>query len=492
MGVLSDGALTNQSWERFETVLWPKILGAWHLHQATVDRDLDMFVLFSSRVGVMGNPGQANHASANAFLDQLAGHRRAMGLPGQAIAWGAWSEIGEAAEQRDRIDRQRSALGGRWFTPQQGIRAFDQLVRQDATTSVVMSMDWSVFEEAVEDRPPFLEDMLSAAADDEADASASSGDLLSQLRGAPTAPEELLVSFLQQEVQAVLRLPTAPEPTVGFFDLGMDSLMAVELRNRLNRAFADEYVVPNTVVFDYPDIASLARHLVEELGDISSAPAPQPQVQPEPEPQVTMQREDDGIAIVGMACHFPGAPDLSTLWHLLEAGAGRSDRRTPGFPVHGTTLPKIFPPEYAAYRRGGFVEGIDQFDARFFRISPIEARLMDPRQRMMLETTWQALEDAGMDPYELRGSRTGLYAGIATSEYRDLMTASDYGISYLGTAASMTVGRIAFPPRSGRTDDTSGTQLRVVTGRSTPGSDGIAAGRSRYGSGWRDTRSSVT
>ena len=91
------------------------------------------------------------------------------GAPGQAIAWGAWSEIGEAAEQRERIDRQRSALGGRWFTPQQGLRAFDQLVRQDVTTSVVMSMDWSVFEEAVEDRPPFLEDLLSTESDDEAD-----------------------------------------------------------------------------------------------------------------------------------------------------------------------------------------------------------------------------------------------------------------------------------------------------------------------------------
>ena len=443
VGVLSDGALTNQSWERFETVLWPKVLGAWHLHRATLDRDLDMFVLFSSRVGVMGNPGQANHASANAFLDQLAGHRRAMGLPGQAIAWGAWSEIGEAAEQRERIDRQRSALGGRWFTPQQGIRAFDQLVRQDATTSVVMSMDWSVFEEAVEDRPPFLEDLLSADADDEA-ASASPKDLLSQLREAPAAaPEDLLVSFLQQEVQAVLRLPTAPEPTVGFFDLGMDSLMAVELRNRLNRAFADEYVVPNTVVFDYPDIASLARHLTEELGEVSDAPAPPPQVQPEPEPQTEAQREDDGIAIVGMACHFPGSPDLSTFWQQLEAGedAVTDGRQDPG---SWNNLAKDLSSKYAAYRRGGFVEGIDQFDARFFRISPIEARLMDPRQRMMLETTYQALEDAGMDPDELRGSRTGLYAGIATSEYRDLMTASDYGISYLGTAASMTVGRIAF------------------------------------------------
>ena len=441
VGVLSDGALTNQSWERFETVLWPKILGAWHLHRATADRDLDMFVLFSSRVGVMGNPGQANHAAANAFLDQLAAHRRAQGLPGQAIAWGAWSEIGEAAEQRERIDRQRSALGGRWFTPQQGLRAFDQLVRQDVTTSVVMSMDWSVFEEAVEDRPPFLEDLLSSESDDEADSPASAEDLLSQLQEAPASREELLVSFLQQEVQAVLRLSTAPEPTVGFFDLGMDSLMAVELRNRLNRAFAEEYVVPNTVVFDYPDIASLARHLVGELGEVSSAPAAQ--AEPEPDSRPTVQSEEDGIAIVGMACRFPGAPDIAAFWHQLEAGTdvvtdGRGDSGSWG------DLAEDLPTEYAAYRQGGFVEGIEQFDSRFFRIAPIEARLMDPRQRMLLETSWQALEDAGMDPDRLRGSRTGLYAGIATSEYRDLMTGGDYGVSYLGTAASMTVGRISF------------------------------------------------
>ena len=273
VGVLSDAALTNQNWESFEKVLWPKILGGWHLHRATVDRDLDFFILFSSRVGVMGNPGQANHAAANAFLDQLAGHRRALGLPAQAIAWGAWSEIGEAAEQKERIERRRAALGGRWFTPQQGLKALENLVRQDATTSVVMSMDWSVFAEAVADRPPLLEDLLSATAEGKTDAAAASGDLLSRLRQTPVAArEELLVSFLQQEVQAVLRLPSTPAPTVGFFDLGMDSLMAVELRNRLNRAFSEEYTAPNTVVFDYPDIAALARHLVEALGEIGSTP----------------------------------------------------------------------------------------------------------------------------------------------------------------------------------------------------------------------------
>ena len=506
VGVLSDGALTNQSWDRFETVLWPKILGAWHLHRATVDRDLDLFILFSSRVGVMGNPGQANHAAANAFLDQLAGHRRALGLPGQAIAWGAWSEIGEAAEQKDRIERQRSALGGRWFTPQQGIRALDRLVRQDVTTAVVMAMDWSVFEEAVDDRPAFLEELLSSVTEEGADGSVSSEDLLTRLASAD-APgrEDLLVSFLQQELQAVLRLPSAPAPTVGFFDLGMDSLMAVEFRNRLNRALTGACTVSNTVVFDYPDIEVLARHLDDELGAVDPASAPQaepgaqptarlqlaqpaqptPQVQPAPQVQPTPQVEptpraesapqvkpapqeepalqaqpapqvqpvserrpasrsgEDRIAIVGMACRLPGAPDLSAYWRLLEAGDDlvTDGRRDPG-PWSGIVGDPSA--EDSTYRRGGFVEGLDRFDARFFGIRPIEARMMDPRQRMLLETSWHALEDAGIDPGPLKGSRAGVFAGLGGSEYRDLIAAAGKDDSYLGTAASVAIGRVAF------------------------------------------------
>ena len=442
VGVLSDGALTNQTWERFEQVLRPKILGAWHLHRATIDRDLDMFVLFSSRVGVMGNPGQANHAAANAFLDQLAGHRRALGLAGQAIAWGAWSEIGEAAEQRERIDRRRSALGGRWFTPQQGLRAFDRLVRQDVTTSVVMAMDWSVFEEAVEERPPLLEELLSAASDAEADSAAAPKDVLTQVREAPAAEREnVLVSFLQGEVQAVLRLPSAPAATVGFFDLGMDSLMAVELRNRLNRALAGSYTAPNTLVFDYPDIASLAEHLAGELAENGEVPMAEAAPEPAREPRV--QDDDDAIAIVGMACRFPGAPDLASFWRLLESGADlvTDGRRDPG-PWNGVAGDPHGPD--SAARRGAFLEDIDKFDARFFRITPIEARMMDPRQRLLLETTWHALEDAGMDPERLKGSNTGVYAGVGNGDYRDVAAISGEAHGYLGTTMSVTAGRISF------------------------------------------------
>ena len=445
VGVLADATIGNQTWETFETVLWPKMLGAWHLHRATADRDLDMFVLFSSVAGVLGNPGQANHAAANAFLDQLAAHRRALGLPGQAIAWGAWSEIGEAEEQRERMTR-RSASGGiEWITPQQGLRAFDRLVREDATTSVVLARDWVAFGESLESRPPLLEDVLSDGAD-EGDDGALAEDLLSQLQQAPAATrDEVLASFLQSEVKAVLRLPTTPAPTVGFFDLGMDSLMAVELRNRLNRAFAGAYTASNTVVFDYPDIAALAAHLAGELAEVVGADAPAPQPDPAPEP--TARRDDgasaDAIAIVGIACRFPGAPDLPAFWQQLEAGADAvtDERREP---EPWQDFVENLPTRYDAYRRAGFVAGIDEFDAKFFRISPIEARLMDPQQRMLLETTWQALEDAGIDPDGLRGSRTGVFAGVASSEYRDLMRSGDYGIGYLSTAASMAVGRVAY------------------------------------------------
>ena len=160
-----------------------------------------------------------------------------------------------------------------------------------------------------------------------------------------------------------------------------------------------------------------------------------------------MQRESDAgtdaIAIVGMACRFPGAWDLPAFWHQLDGGADAVTDERRESDIWNDFVDDL-PKRYAGYSRAGFVDGIDQFDARFFGLSPIAARLMDPQQRMLLETTWQALEDAGIDPDRLRGSAAGVYAGINTSEYRDLMREGDYGTSYLGTAASMAVGHLAF------------------------------------------------
>ena len=309
----------------------------------------------------------------------------------------------------------------------------------------------------------------------------------------PAGHEQVLIEFLRRELQAVMRLPNLPAPSAEFADLGMDSLMAVEFRNRVNRGFAGAYSAGNTVVFDYPSVQSLAAHLASELAELGTIehadtgadgrfaiqaptdPGPtetgrterpaQPErperaeqadgsdpvpaaatVQDRPAarvvpPSVTGNR---GIAIVGMACRFPGAPDLDSFWHLLEAGenAVTDGRRDPG-PWNGAAGDPDSPD--SGSRIGAFVKGIDRFDAGFFRIRPIEARMMDPQQRMLLETTWQALEDGGIDPASLKGSRTGVYAGIGgSSEYRRVIAAAGRGDSYFGTTSSVAVGRIAF------------------------------------------------
>ena len=241
-----------------------------------------------------------------------------------------------------------------------------------------------------------------------AEAVDSSDDLLAQLQASRQAnSQNVLTALLQKELQAVMRLPTAPSPSVGFFDLGMDSLMAVEFRNRLNRAFAGEYVVSNTAVFDFPDITQLSQHLSEELGQVEAKgrAGDDTRHRSSNAPAISSKVEEDGIAIVGMACRMPRARNLAEYWEMLSSGV---DAVTDGRPnselVNGVKL------------RGAFIDDIEWFDSRFFRIAPIEARTMDPQQRLMLETSWEALEDAGIDPEALRGSRTGVFAGVTGSE----------------------------------------------------------------------------
>ena len=442
VGTLSDASLANQSWTQFEALLWPKVVGAWRLHKATENLDLDLFVLFSSIAGIKGNPGQANHAAANTFLDQLAGHRRALGLAGQVIQWGAWQGVGEAEEHRERIAESLASLGSGWFTPRQGIQALDRVVRENSTSVMVTVMDWPVHAASLPRPLPLIEDLLPAVPHGLRETRDDSDELLSRLLDAPVEErEQILVSFIQGLLRSVLRLPSIPSPSVKFFELGVDSLMAVDLRNRLNRVFLTEYVVPSTVVFDFPDTISLARHLLGELGKADGvALAPQRQLPKRTPPSA---HDDGGIAIVGMACRFPGAPDLAAYWRLLENGANAiTDGRPDAADLNGVASgisAGIHP-----FQRGGYISGIEEFDAPFFRIAPIEAQNMDPQQRLLLETSWHALEDAGMNPERLKNSRTGVYAGIIGSEYRELARSTGNNVGFMSNNGGMAVGRVAY------------------------------------------------
>ena len=429
-GVLSDGVLENLDWGRFEEVMWPKVLGAWHLHRATADRELDLFVLFSSAAGVLGNAGQASYAAANAFLDQLARHRRSLGLAGQAIAWGAWSGAGMAEEARERMAGGPSALGVGWIAPERGIEALGRLVREDVGTSVVAAVDWS----ALPADGAWLGELAGAEAVGSATASEGLGE---RLRSLPLPEREAaLIRFVQGELVSVLRLRSPPAAETGFFELGMDSLMAVELRNRLNRALGDELTVSNTAVFDHPDAVRLARHLALALGEVAAAEVWESRFRP--------VRADERVAIVGMACRFPvegdSGEDLRGFRDSLFSGGFAVTRGRPDG-LFTDTETQAAPP-FAAY-----VKGLDRFDAEFFRIAPVEAELMDPQQRLLLEVSWAALEDAGVDPGSLRGSRTGVYGGIMNHEYAALSPLDGssrdlYRVS--GTSGAAAVGRVAF------------------------------------------------
>ncbi|MDE0629053.1 MAG: SDR family NAD(P)-dependent oxidoreductase, partial [Bryobacterales bacterium] len=459
-GVLADAALVNQDWERFETVLGPKALGAWHLHRATLDRELELFVLFSSLAGVLGSPGQANYAAANAFLDQLAHHRRALGLAGQAIAWGPWSEVGKAQEQRGQVEARLTALGGSWIAPEQGLEVLDRVLRDDPGAQVVADMGGSTLP-----RLPLLEEIRASRRSPVDNVPARSAAALGRLeKAAPAQREKFVADFMGNEMQSLLGLDALPDHDVTFSDLGMDSLMAVNLRQRLNAALPRAVVSP-TALFEHPDVGRLTTHLISELFPAGDSPSPAPTVSERPDsvhessshlrtPSVALAHvggyrvaspprasrpniDDDRIAVVGMACRLPGGPDLAEFWRTLREGRSAV---TDGRPVKlgGTGDTR---------HAGAYVPDLDMLDAKFFGVAAAEARCMDPQQRMLLEVSWTALEHAGIHPRSLHGSRSGVYAGVALSEYQALVARAKKDVFgpylYLGTSPSGSVGRIS-------------------------------------------------
>lgn len=441
-GVLDDGTIIEQTLERFIRVMAPKAMGAFNLHRATQTMPLDFFVMYSSVAAALGSVGQSNYATANAFLDGLAQHRRAQGLAASSINWGPWAEAGMATSATIQANLARQGL-----TPlQQGEAhgALAQILASGAANGLVLDADWSRMGRWLgTTRPPLLSHLLVAPVVQGNQA------LLQRLRAAGDA-QPLLTRHLQQELQQILQLAHPPDPEIGFFDLGMDSLMAVELYNRLQQQLGDAYILPNTVAFDYPTTRQLAAHLAEQLGSLSQASGVQAsRGQARAEQPRNRAVDTDAVAIVGLACRFPGAADKDAYWQLLSQQVDAISE----VPGERWDIDAYYDPDPDASgkmttRYGGFIEGIDQFDAAFFGIAPREAVELDPQQRLLLEMSWQALEDANIPPASLVGSRTGVYVGISTSDYGQLITRKgEAGIGqYMGTgtAHSAAVGRVSY------------------------------------------------
>ena len=266
----------------------------------------------------------------------------------------------------------------------------------------------------------------------------------------------------------MLRLTSPPSPEAGFFELGMDSLMAVELRNRVSRALGREVSIPNTLVFDYPDITRMAGYLAGRFGASGVSGASRAV-------RAGVAGGDERIAVVGVAARLPGGPDVGAFWDRLAEGA---DLVTRGRPDDLLSVSEGEDP--APW--GAYVPDLDRFDAAFFRIAPVEAELMDPQQRLLLETSWAALEDAGMDPEALRGSRAGVYAGMMTRDYEELLPTP--GGDQARNLYTLTGSYFCGDDRSGclragvrGSGDCGGHGVLVVAGGDPPGGLGPGAGR---------------
>ncbi|MDX3550127.1 SDR family NAD(P)-dependent oxidoreductase, partial [Streptomyces europaeiscabiei] len=443
-GVLDDGLLPDQNTERLERVLAPKLDAALHLHELTREHELSEFVMFSSLAGVLGSAGQSTYAAGNAFLDAFAAWRAHAGLPARSLSWGLWEQGGTGLTAhlgRAELTRIRR-MGVEPLSVDEGLRTLDAALATDAREHLVpVRLGPASAHRDQDEVPVLLRGLLRTRL-----RRANTGETPSGPRGrlaalSPDQRRESLTLLVRSAAASVLGLPDegAVSAQQVLRDLGLDSLMAVELRRRISRE--TEVSLPATLAFDHPTPAAMAEYLLERM-DLSPAVLPAKAV------ARAADGDDDPVAIVSMACRLPGGVGTpEEFWELLSSGGDAIEEfpsRWDGWDVYDPD-PEAVGKTYA--REGGFLRDVEGFDAGFFGIPPREARAMDPQQRLVLEASWEALERAGIRPETMEGSNTGVYLGAMGSDYdrfrnQDLNALDAYGS--MGSAGSVLSGRVSY------------------------------------------------
>ncbi|HEY3886321.1 MAG TPA: SDR family NAD(P)-dependent oxidoreductase [Vicinamibacterales bacterium] len=264
-GVLDDGLLRSQRWEQWRDVLAPKVDGAWNLHALTLDRPLDFFVLFSSASALVGAPGQASYAAANAFLDALAAYRASQGMTALSVSWGPWAGDGMAGRAKSDAQRRWSAHGFTALDANQATLALERVMMAGAAHVAVVPIDWATLEQSGDGQrtSPFFSSLVRAVPRGDAGPAPRPGRrTVAEWRAAPGAKRHGLTSaYVRAVLYGALGLDaqhacSAQQP---FGEIGLDSLMAVEIRNTLAEDLGR--ALPATLLFDYPTIDALAGYL---------------------------------------------------------------------------------------------------------------------------------------------------------------------------------------------------------------------------------------
>lgn len=425
--------------EQWLNVTQSKVQGGWNLHQASLDVELDFFVVFSSIASVWGSGGMAHYAAANHFLDGLVDYRLAQGLPAAAFNWGPWGgagmAVGEAAEEAER-------RGLRPFNPQSGIELLSKSWKGGKAHQVMVDVTWDRFREILEMRRPHP--LFGALGRSLSTASGVTGEKSAFFKSLypmePTERATQIVGYLQGMLARVVGKAEGEtvDPEMPLMDLGIDSIMALEIKKQLEADTGQS--MRATLIFDYPTINKIAEYFSVALyGEEEGAAAVTGGV-----------FHGEPIAIVGIGCKMPMAPNgPGDFWKLLSNGeCGINDAPSQRWDLDRYLDKDENAPGKTYTLSAGLVDDIESFDGKMFGIAPRELESMEPQQRLVLEHAWTALENAGYSPAAMNGTRTGVFVGVGANEYiRACATgAREEDIMFIptGNALNVIAGRVAF------------------------------------------------
>ncbi|KPI28843.1 6-deoxyerythronolide-B synthase, 3-oxoacyl-(acyl-carrier-protein) reductase, partial [Actinobacteria bacterium OV450] len=448
-GTGDNGLVATMDAGRLDRVLAPKADAAWHLHEQTRHLDLPLFALISSAGGLTLAAGQANYAAANTFLDALATHRHAQGLAAQSLAYGLWASTGMGQYITDTDVKRMERQGLPPLQPEEALALFDAAYASGRPATVPLHVNRTALAARTDELPALLRSATPAPQRRNVRASASASgagagaanDLAARLAGKTEEERDsALLDLARAHVAAVLGHESADAiaPDRAFQELGFDSLSAVDLRNQLKAATGLR--LPATLVFDYPNARAVAKYIGESLGGAAQSATTRPAAGT----ARAQAEDDDQIAIVAMSCRLPGGvTSPEDLWQLVVEGRDAVS----GFPVdRGWDVENVYDPEPGVpgktySNEGGFLYRAGDFDPHFFGISPNEALIMDPQQRQLLEVSWEAIERAGINPHTLKGSKTGVFAGVMYHDYgQGTEAAATTGGSLISGRVSYTLG----------------------------------------------------
>jgi 3-oxoacyl-(acyl-carrier-protein) synthase/thioesterase domain-containing protein/acyl carrier protein/ubiquinone/menaquinone biosynthesis C-methylase UbiE len=425
-GVLNDGLLRGQTAGTIKRVYAPKMHGAWGLQQAAVSSPLDTMVLFSSIAALLGGGGQSNYGAANACLDALGACRRVRGLNASSVEWGPWADVGMAADPSVNARIQAGGFG--LISLEQGVLAFQATLQPQVTgVMALVVITWSKFLGVLPEVPPLLASYASRKG-----------------TGVAGAPSGEVKEITMEQILETLKATTGSDvdPDAPLMESGLDSLGAVELGNQLQAQSG--MTLPSTLIFDYPTARQLSGYFKEQADAANGTSVASPEVGVASKLAVNL---DTLVSAYGMSLMLPnGMASPAAVRHMSAAGGDVITEVPPdrwsleGAEQLGEVIGK-------RVRHGGFVRDCELFDNAYFGVSPSEAAAMDPQQRLLMEYGYSAMHSAGFNRSSLSNTLSGIFLGIASNDWQDIVKASPMARSvYAATGASLSIaaGRLSF------------------------------------------------